>query len=117
MNQIIKTYLTIFLMLIMILVGTGLIVCSIDARRAEKLNSGYALAIAGHNYSESVIQACIEEASSNDYLLNVNKWDTNNDGHYDICECVLEYDYTLIFLNPSNESTNERTHHYSRIIN
>lgn len=116
MNQIIKTYLTIFLIMIIILIGTGMIVCALDAQRAEKTNSAYASIIAAHNYSDITIQSCINEAANDDYLLNVRKWDTNNDGHFDTCECVLEYDYALEFLRHSGKSSDENNHHYSRII-
>ena len=118
MNQVIKTYLALALMLIIMLVGAGLIVCAIDAQRAEKVNSGYASTIASHNYSDSSIEQCKNEATADDYELNVKRWDTNNDGHYDVCECVLEYDYTLKFLNSSknHKEADDSKHHYSRIV-
>ena len=116
MNQIIKTYLTIFLMLVIMLVGGGLIVCSLDAQKAEKVNSAYASTIAGHNYSDSIINRCISEASTDDYVLSVKKYDTNSDGYSDICECILEYDYSLRFLNSASATTTNNKHHYSRIM-
>ena len=116
MNQIIKTYLTIFLMLVIMFVGTGIIFCSLDAQKAEKVNSAYADTIAGHNYSASVINKCISEASSNDYVLSVKKYDTNSDGYTDLCECILEYDYSLKFLNTGSATTTNDKHHYSRIM-
>ncbi len=116
MNQIIKTYLTIFLLLIIVLVGAGLIVCSLDAQRAEKVNSGYALTIASHNYSDASISACKKEASGNNYALSVKKYDTNCDGYPDVCECILEYDYTLKFLNSGTGTTNNGMHHFSRMM-
>ena len=115
MNQVIKTYFSIFLILIIVLVSTGLIVCALDAQRAEKANSSYANVIASHNYSNDAITACIAEASDYDYILSVEKYDTNSDGYADICECILEYDYSLRFLNDSNQKTPNDKHHYSRI--
>ncbi len=116
MNQIVKTYMTIFLLLIIVLVGAGLILCSLDAQRAEKTNSGYAMTIAGHNYSDASINACKSEASGNDYVLSVKKYDTNSDGYPDVCECILEYDYSLKFLNAGEGTTTNDKHHYSRMM-
>ena len=116
MNQIVKTYLTIFLMLIIMFVGAGIIYCSLDAQKAEKVNSAYADTIAGHNYSSDTINRCINEAASNDYVLSVKKYDTNNDGYADICECILEYDYSLKFLNTKGAASTNSKHHYSRIM-
>lgn len=115
MNQIVKTYLTIFLVLIIILVGTGLIMCALDAQKAEKINSSYANAIASHNFSNESVTTCMSEAEDNDYVLSVNKYDTNSDGYTDTCECILEYDYSLRFLNSSVPTTTNSKHHYSRI--
>ena len=116
MNQIIKTYLSIFLMLVIMFVGTGIIFCSLDAQKAEKVNSAYAGTIACHNYSDAVINTCVNEASEDDYVLSVKKYDTNSDGYTDICECILEYDYSLKFLNTSVATTTNNKHHYSRIM-
>ena len=116
MNQIIKTYLTIFLMLIIVFTGAGLIVCALDAQKAEKINSAYSNTIAAHNYSDDSISKCRNEASDNDYVLSVKKYDTNQDGYPDIAECILEYDYSMRFLNLSNSTTNNNKHHYSRIV-
>ncbi|MCR4611495.1 MAG: hypothetical protein K5644_06325 [Lachnospiraceae bacterium] len=102
-------------MLIIILVGAGLIVCALDAQKAEKTNSSYADTIAAHNYSTSVINQCVDEASKNDYILSIKRYDTNSDGYMDICECILEYDYSLKFLN-SNDTTANGKHHFSRIM-
>ena len=115
MNQVIKTYLTIFLILIVVLLGAGLIMCALDAQRAEKSNSSYAGVIASHNYSDDAVTACILEAADDDYVLSVKKYDTNADGYEDICECILEYDYSLRFLNTSTPTTTNNKHHYSRI--
>lgn len=115
MNQIVKTYITIFLMLIIIVVGTGIIISALDAQRAEKTNSNYASTIAAHNFSDSVISACVNEARDNNYVLTVKKYDTNADGYFDMCECILEYDYSLSFLNTASAATTNNMHHYSRI--
>ncbi len=115
MNQVVKTYLTIFLILIVILVGAGLIMCALDAQKAEKINSSYASVIACHNYSNDSVMACISEAADDDYVLSVKKYDTNADGYADTCECILEYDYSLKFLNASAPTTTNNKHHYSRI--
>ena len=115
MNQIIKTYLTVFLLLIIIFVGTGIIISALDAQKAEKVNSAYASTIASHNYSNDSINACTLEASNNDYVLSVKRYDTNADGYSDICECILEYDYSLSFLNSAATTTTNNKHHYSRI--
>ena len=116
MNQVIKTYLTIFLMLIIVIIGAGLIICALDAQKAEKTNSSYANTIAGHNYSNAIVNNCINEAHDNNYDLSVKKYDTNNDGYFDICECILEYDYSLNFLNSANATTTNNKHHYCRIM-
>ena len=116
MNQIIKTYLSLFLMLIIILIGAGLIACALDAQKAEKTNSNYADTIAAHNYSDNAISKSMQEAENNNYVLSVKRYDTNNDGYMDICECILEYDYSLRFLNMGEATTTNNKHHYSRIM-
>lgn len=116
MNQIIKTFLTVLLMLIIILIGAGLIVCALDAQKAEKMNSSYANTIASHNYSDASINQCKAEAQNNDYVLTVRKYDTNKDGYNDVCECILEYDYSLKMLNTGSATTTNSKHHYSRIV-
>ncbi len=117
MNQIIKTYSSLFLMMIIVLVGAGLIFCALDAQKAEKINASYASTIAAHNYSDAVINKCKQDASGSDYVLTVSKYDTNADSYYDICECILEYDYSLRFLNSNNQTTTTNgKHHFSRIM-
>ncbi len=90
MNQIIKTYSSLFLMMIIVLVGAGLIFCALDAQKAEKINASYASTIAAHNYSDAVINKCKQDASGSDYVLTVAKYDTNADSYYDICECITK---------------------------
>ena len=117
MNQIIKTFSTLLLMMIIVLIGAGLIFCALDAQKAEKNNASYASTIAAHNYSDSVINKCKQDASNNNYVLTVVKYDTNADSYYDICECILEYDYSLKFLNSKNQATTTNgKHHFSRIM-
>ncbi len=118
MNQVIKTFLGIALMLIIVLVGAGLIVCGMDAQRAEKANSDYAAVLTSYNFSDEAIAMCQEEAKADNYDLTVKAYDTDSDGIKDTAECILEYDYTLKMLNSSktNTGTDSNKHHYSRIV-
>ena len=67
MDSVVKAFLGVFFLLTMMFLGVGLIGAAIDAGKAEN----FATRISNSNFSESVIQACKEDAAAEGYQCQV----------------------------------------------
>lgn len=83
-------------------VSGGIIKAFADTDAAKEFKASCIAEIENSNFNDSVINACISEATSKGYTLAVNK--TVVDPEYDvvIAEVVLEYPYEIVALGISN---------------
>lgn len=109
MEQFIKSFLAIFLIILLTFSGVGIIGASIDAAHAEKFASKVADTIENSNYAQNVIDNCKTKATDAGYKsLTINVKDSNNDGYNDMAEVIVEYDYAIGLFNVTGQS------HYAR---
>ena len=71
MDSVVKAFLGVFFRLTMMFLGVGLIGAAIDAGKAENFATDTATRISNSNFSESVIQACKEDAAAEGYQCQV----------------------------------------------
>lgn len=105
MSSVIKTYLTIALLLVAVLTFAGIITASYEVQNARDYHAAVVNEIEISNHAESVISACTDEASENGYTLSTTQYYTGT-GDYDgsqITKVVLKYTYSIPFLGISTE--------------
>ena len=109
MEQFIKAFLAVFLMLLLTFAGVGILSASLDASHAEKFASKVADTIEASNYSEKVIENCKQKSEEAGYKsITISVKDSNKDGYNDMAEVVVGYDYTIGFFNTTGKT------HYAR---
>ena len=109
MEQFIKAFLAVFLMILLTFSGVGIIGASIDAAHAEKFAAKVADTIEASNYADKVINECKTKSNEAGYKsLTVNVKDSNKDGYNDMAEIIVEYDYSIGLFNVTGQS------HYAR---
>lgn len=97
MEQIFKTGITLFCLVLFILLGLGMISASIDSNAAEQFTADAAKQIEEYNYSDNIITACKQNAQSRGYNMDVHPFDTNGDGRNDMAEIITHYNFKLSF--------------------
>ena len=99
MEQIGKTFMGLFLILIITFVGVGVVSTSVDAAHAEQYAANIANYVESSNYSEDVINKCKLAANKKGYTVEINLYDTDNDTWNDMAEINLRYKYSIQILN------------------
>lgn len=105
MGEIFKAYASLFVMLIFLTGGTGLISASIDAKRADDFMTAIITEISDTNFASGVVNACKDKALDAGYVLNVDMVDADGDMHTDSAVCSLIYHYTISIFDINNEHT------------
>jgi len=107
MENIIKGFVTVILILLLVFVGTGLVTSSIATRNARASLDKYVTEIENSNFADEVISAQKDEADKNGYKLTVNKMSRTNDGDHMYGSATLEYKYQikLLSINETHEIT------------
>lgn len=95
MDNIFKTATTVLLMISFLLITAGCISASIDSAAAEQYTEDAATMIENYNFNDSVIAACISNASDKGYVMSVQKMDANGDGICDMAEIITKYDFQI----------------------
>lgn len=72
MDNIIKGFLGLFLLLFMLFLGLGILKASMDSRKADNFASDSARKIMNSNFSQTVINGCREDARKEGYELTVD---------------------------------------------
>lgn len=100
MSTVIKSYLSIILILIAVFTFAGIISVAIDVQNARDYHATVVNEIENSNHASSVIDACKSEASENGYTLTTSTYADNSEGSFDskITKVVLEYEYSIGFL-------------------
>ena len=104
MGTIIKVYTAIFLVLMTVFISVGILSVQVDVQNARDYHAAVVNEIENSNHNSSVINACIEEAEDNGYILTVDSY-KNSTGNYEftVSKVVLKYKYSLSFLNISSD--------------
>lgn len=84
MEQVIKTYLGIFLMMLLSTVGIGIVAAEAQICQARNFKSDVVVELENSNYNREVINACIKQADELGYQLQVNLYEDS--GAVTVCE-------------------------------
>ena len=102
MSQVFKTYLTLFLIFLGVLVLIGIITADIDVSNARDYKNYVIDQMENSNFSESVIKAC--EANAKTYNYNLETKSIKNDiGKIIAVEVLLKYNYSIILIDVLRE--------------
>lgn len=99
MGQIIKTYLGLFFILLMGLVGIGVVTAGIQSAAARNYHADVINEIECSNFNEGVIEACRLQAQEAGYELKVKTMNYDAAGHVITAEIILGYEYAIPVLN------------------
>lgn len=105
MSTVIKSYLAFILIILTVFVCAGIGMVNLDVQNARDYHAAVINEIENSNHADSVIDACVAEASSNGYELIISTYTNNSDASAgsNISKVVLKYDYRIDFLNMSSE--------------
>lgn len=105
MSTVIKSYLTIILIVLAVIIFAGIISVTVDVQNARDYHAACVNEIESSNHASSVIDACKTDAANNGYELIVSSYKNDIDGinSTTLTKVVLKYDYTINFLNLSSE--------------
>ncbi len=105
MSSVIKSYVSIILIVVATLVLVGIISVTVDVQNARDYHAAVVNEIENSNHAGTVIEACKTEATENGYTLSVETYSNNSDGKSNsiISKVVLKYDYAINFLSVSSE--------------
>ena len=84
MEQVIKTYLGIFLMMLLSTVGIGIVAAEAQICQSRNFKSDVVVELENSNYNREVINACIKQADELGYQLQVNLYEDS--GAITVCE-------------------------------
>lgn len=94
-DSVFKVVLTVLLSIAVVLSGTSLVAANVDVVVANNYFDDVATVISESNYSESVIQDCIDDATENGYTLTVNVIGSTEPGMKRYAELTFEYYYQI----------------------
>lgn len=110
MAQIIKTYIGVFLLLIVVFVGGSLITVSIDGTNAQRYLSDMVDVMEADNFSDTTVNDCINkvnnhtDAQAKHYSnLQVKTLANPNDPYSNGREVTMEYEFSIPLLNFNNQ--------------
>lgn len=103
MGQVIKTYLGLFFLLLMGLVGIGVVTAGVQSAAARNYHADVISEIECSNFNAGVISACKQQAQDAGYGLEVKLMSHDAEGHTMTAEVILEYDYAIPILNLATE--------------
>jgi len=102
MSQVFKTYLTLFLIFLGVLVLIGIITADIDVSNARDYKNYVIDQMENSNLSESVIKACETDAKTYNYNLET-KSIKDDKGKIIAVEVLLKYNYSIILIDVLSE--------------
>ena len=99
MGQVLKTYLGLFFLLLMGLVGIGVVAAGMEAAAARSYHADVISEIECSNFNASVVAACQNQAEEEGYGLEVKMMSYDPQGHTRVAEVILHYEYAIPVLN------------------
>ncbi len=94
MGQVLKTYLGLFFLLLMGLVGIGVVAAGARSYHADVISE-----IECSNFNAGVISACKSQAKNKGYELAVANMVYDAEQNQQMAEVILSYDYAIPVLN------------------
>ena len=98
MENILKTWLAIFMTLLMLFTGVGIISANIDSKNAKRFVDICQVAVSESVFHPEVMDTCRQMAEDNGYHMVITEKDTNHDGFTDTAYLFLEYAYEIPFI-------------------
>ncbi|MCR5452132.1 MAG: hypothetical protein K6F00_05830 [Lachnospiraceae bacterium] len=98
MEQIPKTLISAFLMMIFVRIGMGVIGCALSAYGAADFANRNALSLAGYAYSDTEEQRIVGEGEARGYSVSVVREDMDEDGSADLAYVSVKYTLPVPFL-------------------
>lgn len=98
MGQVMKTYLGIFFLLLMGLVGIGVVAAGIEVSAARNYHADVVSEIECSNFNPSVIDACVQQAQDSGYQLEVADMVYDAEENERMAEVILTFDYAIPVL-------------------
>lgn len=99
MESIPKVFFSLFLFLIVTVLGINIINAGQNKSEAESYKAEVIAEIENSNFSDEVISECVSNAEKNGYTLTVNKTVVDADVEEYSAEVVLGYTYSIPLLN------------------
>lgn len=99
MGQVMKTYLGIFFLLLMGLVGIGVVAAGIEVNAARNYHADVVTEIECSNFNPSVIDVCKQQAQDSGYKLEVTDMVYDAGENKQMAEVILTFDYAIPILN------------------
>lgn len=105
MEQIIKTYLGLFMILLMTVTGIGIVAAEMEVTRAREFKSDVIVELENSDYNVNVLDACMDQAEEIGYDLAVTLYGEDGtavdyepgaalpEGGVRFAEVVLQYSY------------------------
>lgn len=98
MSSVIKSYMVVVLVIITTFVCVGIVDVAIDVQNARDFHGAVVNEIESSNHASAVIESCKDAAIENGYTLTTSTYAKNNSSNAQITKVVLEYDYSILFL-------------------
>ena len=98
MGQVLKTYLGLFFLLLMGLVGIGVVAAGMEVSAARSYHADVISEIECSNFNAGVITACESQAKSRGYDLKVANLVYNAEENQQLAEVVLSFEYAIPVL-------------------
>lgn len=118
MSQIIKVWMSLFLILVFVVTGIGCISAGMEIEHARSFKSDVVANLENSNYNASVINSCINTAADQGYMLTIVAYGrdgnvkTYHDGNLAVntsgvyaAGVTLKYQYKIGFLKINTEKT------------
>lgn len=99
MGQVLKTYLGLFFLLIMGLVGIGVVAAGMEAAAARSYHADVISEIECSNFNAGVIAACQSQARNKGYELTVADMVYDAERKQQMAEVILSFHYAIPVLN------------------
>ena len=93
MKVVIETYVSVFVICICVVLCACLITADINVASARDAYTTYVLELQDSNFADDVVQACLDDATSRGYSINITVYD--NGGGDRSGNIELQYDYSI----------------------
>lgn len=103
MDVIIKAFSGLFMTLIVLVLGIGIISASINTGKAERFASDSAVMIGNSNFDRKIIAKCQSDAKNMGYVLDVNLVGEEGSEHIDHGTLKLKYRIVLPIISVEQE--------------
>ncbi len=103
MGQVMKTYLGIFFLMLMGLIGIGVVTAGIEVNAARNYHADVISEIECSNFNLNVVNACKIQAKNKGYQLVVTDMVYDIEKNQRMAEVVLSFQYAIPILNLISE--------------